>query len=87
MGPNAHQNERLVLIAVAVVLIGAAIPPYARLTARFTADGTELSRLGHAGVIALSLLIAIGFLLLLGLALGALAWFVDFVSRRAGRSA
>lgn len=81
MGPRFHYEERLVLIAVVVIVAATAVVAYIRLARELAADGVELNEFGHLIAVAAALVIGVVSLVLFGVALGALAWLVDRLRR------
>lgn len=84
MGPRFHNEERLVLIAVVVIVAATAVVAYIRLARELAADGVELNGFGHLIAVAAALVIGVVSLVLFGVALGALAWLVDRLRRGSG---
>src|ERR1700733_12812412 len=65
-----RQTERIAIAAIGVIAIGAAIPPYLKLTAAIAAHGAGVSWVGHVGL----------FILLAGLGvLGLLAVYAGLM--------
>ncbi|MBN9522785.1 hypothetical protein J0H58_30415 [bacterium] len=78
MGPRFHNQERLVLIAVVVIVATAAAVAYSRLVRELVADGIERNGFSHLIAVAAAIVFSLA---LSGVAPGALVWLVDRLRR------
>ena len=83
MGPRGQDMGRLVLIALAAIVVGLTLPAYSKGVAAFRmARSAEPSWLGHVGIFATMLVLVLAALALVPATLVAAGWVIERVGRR-----
>lgn len=87
MGFRSGQTEWLAPLALLAIAVGLMLPVYPKTVARLAEQGVELSWLGHLGLLALMLLIALAPVVLVGPLFCAVGWVIERFRRRDSNSA
>ena len=74
---HSPRTERLIVISLVMVTTGISLPTYAKLVAKITARGVDLSWHQHLALLGMAVLIGMAGVVLCGLVVAILVWLLE----------